>query len=417
MKKINSYFISKIINNKVYNIQGASIGKLNDFVMDVSKTKPVIKAVEIKTESNVSYISAKNLEVFKTNNRYIVKVNTDSLQVLTSDDDNMHLFRDFLDKQIVDINDKKVVRVNDVRMGCINGTWNLVAVDVGFRGVLRRLGFERAIGKFMNMINYELRNTLIVWDSVHSLNFNSKSIKLSTKSSKIEIMHAADIADIIEDLDKKARECMFDSMDEKRAAEVLEEVEPRVQLSILKEMSDERASDILENMPSDEAADILEEIDDNRRNELLRQMEDDTEEKIRRLMEYEDKTVGSVMTTDYVAFLPDICVEDALIKLRELESNPDSVLNFYVINNKGKLLGGLMAIDLIQSKPDEKIYDLMDPDNARIKDQDYLEDAMELMQKYSLVSLPVTNESGKLVGITTLNDLVHEYFKGKKPAA
>lgn len=157
---------------------------------------------------------------------------------------DIFLVRDFLDKQIVDINGKKVERVNDVRLGNINSKWQLVAVDIGTRGLLRRLGVEYLFIKLIGAFKCNLRNKLIIWDNVQTLSTNVNNLQLHMPANKIETLHAADIADIIEDLDNTSRNILFNSLNNEKAAEVLEEIETDVQVNLLKSMSDEKATDI-----------------------------------------------------------------------------------------------------------------------------------------------------------------------------
>ena len=118
----------------------------------------------------MSYISADFLEVYNDGlEKYSIKLNTNSINVMPQPEKEFFLARDFLDKQIVDINGRKVERVNDVRIGIIQGKWCVVAVDIGLRGLLRRLGFEYSAIYISNILKKEFRNTLVYWDNVQPL--------------------------------------------------------------------------------------------------------------------------------------------------------------------------------------------------------------------------------------------------------
>lgn len=417
MQKSNSFFFSKILYKNIYSISGSVIGKLNDLILDFSSEKPTVKAIEIKNGRRKSYISSESLEIYKDKyEKFIVKIDSTKLLITSPDDDDIYLAGNFLDKQIVDINGKKVERVNDARMGRIHGEWKLVAVDIGFRGLLRRLGFEYPAIRITELLKIEFRNHLIIWDNVQPLNTGVENLKLSTSMQKIKTLHAADIADIIEELDRQSRNAIFQSLDDEKAAEVLEEVETGVQRSILETLSDEKASDLLEIMPSDEAADILEEIEEARAERLLTQMETENSEEIRELMEYHEKTVGSLMSKDFVTFLPDIPVNDAVKFIKENKPDEEIAYYFYIVNNKGQLLGTLSPLNLVSSGNDVKLYDIMVPNVKSLKDNDKIDKALEVMQKYNLVAVPVINEKRQLIGIASLNDLVYEYIRLRRVA-
>lgn len=412
MQKSNNFFFSKILYKTIYNTPGSLIGKLNDVILDFSDSKPTIKAIEVKSGRRLTYIQAVFLEIYNDGSEnYAIKLNTNSIYMLPAPENEFFLARDFLDKQIVDINGKKVERVNDVRIGIINGKWSVVAVDIGLRGLLRRLGVEYPAIRISGLLKKEFRNTLVYWDNVQPLSSDIPNLQLSTSMNKLKTLHAADIADIIEELDKQSQLTLFHGLDNEKAAEVLEEMEAESQLSILNTLPDEKASDLLEIMPSDEAADILEEIEDTRAEILLDQMLSENSNEIRELMEYEEKTVGSVMTKEYISFLPDITVGGVITYLKE--NKPDEEIShfIYLTNAKNKLIGVVPLIDIATAEGNLKLYDLMKNHLRCVKDEDKIDKVMDIMEKYNLLILPVVDETNELVGITSLNDLVNEYVR------
>lgn len=418
MHKSNNFFFSKILYKNIYNITGNVIGKLNDLILDFNSANPTVKAIEVKISGRISYISSNFLEIFNDGREnYSIKLNTSSITYMTIQEDEFFLARDFLDKQIVDINGKKVERVNDVRVGIIKGQWNVVAVDIGLRGLLRRLGVEYPAIRIAGMIKKEFRNTLVYWGNVQPLSTNIQNLQLSTSMSKLKTLHAADIADIIEELDTQSQVTLFHSLDDETAADVLEEVETDVQLSLLNTLPDEKASDILEIMPSDEAADILEEIEDDRAEKLLVQMEAENSNEIRELMEYDEKTIGSVMAKEFISFLPDVTAAKVLAYLKANKPDEDISHYIYLTNTKNKLIGVVTLLSIVAADANSKLYDLMVSNVKSVNDKTKIDRVMELMQKYNLLCIPVVDETNELVGITSLSDLLNEYIRLRRFSA
>lgn len=412
MEKTTNFFFSKILHNEIHNISGEVIGKLKDFILDFSKEKPTVIYIQIKNGRKSFCLSADALDILKDyKERYYIQLKSDNLVLRFPNEKDIFLVRDFLDKQIVDINGKKVERVNDVRLGNINSRWQLVAVDIGTRGLLRRLGVEYPFIKVTETFKYQLRNKLIIWDDVQTLSTDVNNLQLHMPANKIETLHAADIADIIEDLDSKSRDILFHSLNNQKAAEVLEEIETDVQVNLLKSMSDEKASDILEIMPSDEAADILEEIEEDRAEKLLTHMDEESQDEIRELMEYEKETVGSIMSKDFLTFLSDVTVSDVLNWLQNNTPSEEESYYVYITNDKNNLMGVISLFSLIISDKNTKLYNIMTTRPESLKDTDEVEDAVSLMNKYNLVCLPVIDEDNKLVGVVSLNDSIHEYSR------
>ncbi len=411
MDKVTSFFFSKILHKEILNISGQAIGRLSDLILDFNLVRPTVIYIRITNGPRAFYVSSEALDISKdSKERYIIKINSENLLIKLPDEDDIYLARDFLDKQIVDMNGKKVERVNDVRLAYVNKKWMLIAVDIGTRGLLRRLGVEYPFIVFTGALKYQLRNRLIFWDNVQPLSTGGTNLQLYSPANKIETLHAADIADIIEDLDNRNRDIIFNSLNNQKAAEVFEEIEPEFQLDLLNSMSDEKASDILEIMPSDEIADILEEIEDDRAEKLLTQMDEESQDEIRELMEYESNTVGSLMSKDFISFLPDVTVGDVIQRLKENSPDEEETFYLYVTNNKNNLLGIIPLLTLITAERDSKLYNIMSPQPKRLQDIDTAEEAIELMQKYNLVLLPVLDENSQLVGTISMNDIINEYI-------
>jgi magnesium transporter len=412
MDRITNFFFSKILHKEVHNISGQIIGKLNDLILDFSQDKPTVMYIQITNWRKSFYLSADALDIFKDEKEsYHIKINSKNLVIKLPSEKDIFLMRDFLDKQIVDINGKKVERVNDVRLGNINSKWQLVAVDIGTRGLLRRLGVEYPFIILAETLKYRLRNKLIIWDNVQTLSTGVNNLKLQMPANKIETLHAADIADIIEDLDSKSRDILFHSLNNQKAAEVLEEIETDIQVNLLKSMTDEKASDILEIMPSDEIADILEEMEDDRAEKLLTHMDEESQDEIRELMEYEKETIGSIMSIDLLTFLPDVTVKEVLLWIQTNSPSEDESYYIYIINDNNNLIGVVSLFSLITSDQNTKLYNLMTTRPESLKDTDEIEDAISLMHKYNLVCIPVIDEDNTLVGVVSLNDSIHEYSR------
>lgn len=410
----NNLFFSKILHKDIHNIDDSVIGNLNDVLIDSRGIKPTLTAIEVKSGKRLFYINCQSLEITRENShRFKLKLSSPQITFTTPPENAIFLAKDILDRQIIDINGRKVERVNDIRIGLINSNWTVVAADIGLRGLIRRLGLEYMGITLTNLFKTEFHNKLVVWDEVQPLISNRDNLKLTQPYTKLTTLHAADIADIIEDLDKQAQIEVFKSLDTEQAADVLEEVESDVQISLLEQLPIEQAADVLEMMPQDEVADILEEVTDQTAEKLLIEMEEHISEEIRELMEYDDRTVGSLMMTDMMSFDKDDNVKSVLKQLRK-ERPEEDITNFVYVTDDRKLVGVISLIDLIHAKSNRVLRSLMKTELVILKDSDKIEEAMEQMQKYNLMILPVIDENEELIGIVSLMDIVYEYIRLKK---
>jgi len=412
MQKSSSFFFSKILGKNIRTVPDSVFGKLNDMVLDFKGPKPVVTSIEVRNGHQLTYVSADFLEIWHDGKEhYQVKLNTDHLKMTAPPENGFFLARNFLDKQIVDIHGRKVERVNDVRLGMVGGKWTLLAVDIGLRGLFRRLGVEYPAICASSFLKKEFRNKLISWDSVQPISSGLPNLQLSTSMNKLTTLHAADIADILEDLDRESQMRLMHGLDDETAAEILEEMDEDKQKQLIQTLPDERASDLLEIMPSDEAADILENVEDDRAKVLLDQMETDNSSEIRELMEYEDTTVGSVMTKEFASFLPGTDAEEAIRTLKERGLQEETSHYIFLTDSEDHLTGMVTLLDVASSSGGTKLSSLMTEHLISVRDEDRLDQVMDLMQKYNLQTMPVTDENNVLVGIILLNDLIHEYVK------
>lgn len=413
MQHLNSVFFSSIYSRNVYDRNNYLIGKVKDIIALAEEANPKVVAVQIK-KINGSTVKASwsGFEIIREGNNVLIRCR--KIKEFSSEHPLIFLGHHVLDKQIVDINGKKVVRVNDIQLAEVSGELRVVAADIGFSGLLRRLGVEKVTRRASHLLGKNLKDNLIVWDSVETLNVGNDAIKLTVPYKKLKTLHPADIADIIESLDSKYGAEVLEALGNETAADTLEEIEHDVQVSIIDNLDDERASEILENMDADEAADILEDLEDEHVEKILSYMDEEDSEEIRELMEYEEDTVGSIMTTEYFTFTPDLTVEATINELRIIKPPADMTYYIYVINDAEHLVGVISIRDLIVSDAKTKLSDIMVENIISIKDTSSIKDLTKIVAKYSFLAVPVINSESVLVGIAIVNDLVYEILLNRK---
>ena len=164
---------------------------------------------------------------------------------------------------------RKVVRVNDVELEStpVNShvVLNVVAVDVGARGAIRRLSKGIVPSFTLRALLERIPPRVIPWQFVDLLETDpARRVKLKIAYEGLSKLHPADIADIVEDLPPAEREAVFETIDEEVAAEALEEIDPEIQVSIVESLDSDRAADIVEEMDPDAAADLLGDLTEER---------------------------------------------------------------------------------------------------------------------------------------------------------
>ncbi|HHY45972.1 MAG TPA: magnesium transporter [Firmicutes bacterium] len=315
------------------------------------------------------------------------------------------LARYILDRQIVDTHGRKVVRVNDLELAPVGGELRLVAANVGFPSLVRRLLGARLAGLLGKWFSGRMREVLVPWNHVELLQTDLAGVRLMTSRDRLLRLHPADIADILEDLHNPERTAIIGALDPERAAETLEEAEPHVQVAILQNLEEEKAADILEEMSPDDAADALSEMHKEKAEGILSLMEDEEAREVRHLLRYDPDTAGGLMTTEYIAFDENLTVQETIEELRRLAPEAETIYYLYVVDLHGVLIGVLSLRDLIVSKPETRLSEIMIRDVISVPVTASHSDIAEVIQKYDLLAVPVVEHDGRLCGIVTVDDV------------
>ena len=320
------------------------------------------------------------------------------------------LKRDLLDQQIIDVHGHKVVRVNDVEIGCVpmdsRVALNVLAVDVGARGAIRRLAKGVVPAFTLRALLERIPPRVIPWQYVDLLETDpARRVKLKIAYEGLSKLHPADIADIVEDLPAAEREAVFETIDEEVAAEALEEIDPDIQVSILESLDSNRAADIVEEMDPDAAADLLGDLTEDRSGAILREMEPAERREVTQLLEFGEHTAAGRMTTEYVAVPEEGAVTDAIDALKSFEGSREAVATIYLIGPGQRLAGAVPLVKIAISPLHTTLSELSEAYIACAPDTPEREVAA-LFDKYNLITLAVVDPHGRLSGIITADDVI-----------
>jgi magnesium transporter len=328
----------------------------------------------------------------------------------TPSDGVLLLKRDLLDQQIIDVHGRKVVRVNDVELEStpVNGhvLLNVVAVDVGARGAIRRLSQGVVPSFTLRLLLEQIPPRVIPFQFVDLLETDpARRVKLKIAYEGLARLHPADIADIVEDLPAAEREAVFETIDEEVAAETLEELDPDVKVSILESLDKDRAADIVEEMDPDAAADLLGDLAEEHSGEILREMQPAERREVTQLLEFGQRTAAGRMTTEFISVPESGVVDDAIEALKTFEGGREALATIYLTGPTQKLSGAVPLVKIAISSPAIELSQLSEPYIACAPDTPQ-DEVAALFDKYNLITLAVVDEHGRLAGIITADDVI-----------
>ena len=396
-------FLSKLVGRPVRDRHGESLGKVRDLIVALGEQYPPVTGLVVRvTGGRDIFLPWTDVEEIDADGARLRTTLID-MASFRQRPNEIRLWLDLLDKQIVDVEGRKIVRVNDIQLAPVEERLRLVAVDVGLAGILRRLGLSGPGERLARALHLEAEN-YIEWEDVDPVESSVSSLKLRVPHEALGTLHPADVAHIVEQLAPRDRAGILAALDDERAADVLEELTADDQVDILEALSPEKAADILEEMGPDEAADLVADLSEERQEQLLNLMEPEEASDVRELLAYGEETAGGLMTTDFITVTPEMTAEQVIERLRELHPDADQVYYLYVTDADGMLVGTITLRGLIVAAPETAVRDFMRPDPISVGVDLDAEQVGAAIARYNLLALPVVDGDGRMQGIVTVDD-------------
>ena len=229
---------------------------------------------------------------------------------------------------------------------------------------------------------------------------NIKDLRLLT-----EDMNEADIADAVEELEPEGRVILFRALSRDLAADVFAYLTPDTKEALVSQLTAPELGRIVDELFLDDAADLVEELPADVVKRILENASPETRRGINQLLQYQEDSAGSIMTTEYISLKPDMNVEESFRHIREVGTDKETLYTCYVIDTRGVLIGVVTVRTMLLSKYEDKICDIMTDSNIiSVNTNDDREKVTELFQKYDFMAIPVVDSQNHLVGIVTVDD-------------
>ena len=397
---------SEMLKKDVYDADGAFLGGVWDVSVKFGEVYPRLDELIVKSgilKRTYAAVQWPRITAFEDN--IVLDMKKDVLPFAQAPKEYEFLLRrDVLDQQVVDTYNHKVIRVNDIHLLKVDHEIMVAHVDIGLKGLLRRLGWEWLFFKFLKT------DDLVSWKYVQPVSINpaSMTMKLSVSQKQLSGIPAADLTEIMFDLNTNERMALFRALDIKTKAKIFEAMEFEEQKMVLKELDKNQAVQIITNMSSDEATDLLERLPRNMVENILTLMESSRAKKLSTLLGYSSDSAGGLMTTDYVSLQEAMASGAAIEYIKSQTREYEIVPYIYVIDDKNHLKGITTVRRLLFAAANDAVLATTFPKTVYVHLNDSVKEMAYLMDKYKISAIPVVDENNILHGIITMDDILSQ---------
>jgi len=223
----------------------------------------------------------------------------------------------------------------------------------------------------------------------------------------LDLIHPADFSDQFEQLTTEQREDLITRAGDLITADVLAELEDEVVEDILPLLPSEQIAEAISDLDNDDATQIVEEMDAAQREDVLERLEDADRAALEASLNFDDETIGRLMQREFVAAPPFWTVGNTIDHIRAAGDDlPDLFYNVWVVDTAFRPKGFISISQLLRSPRLKTLQEIMSDGVVAITQDMDQEEAAYLFEKYSLISAPVTDEAGRIVGLMTVDDIV-----------
>jgi CBS domain-containing protein/sporulation protein YlmC with PRC-barrel domain len=419
---INFIYLSELLHLPVINARdGRLLGRIEDLAAMPGQVYPKVTGVLVKPGRGKHVLYIPWMSIQRSVLRKALTLENaagDAAYPAGASENEFLLRKSFLDKQIISTSGYKVVRVNDLQLLIDNTSkqtpslW-LVHIDIGVKGLLRRLGWLRWYNAmFTWLVGREMRDIFVSWKHVQptSTTSVSGSLSLKTDSSKLSEIHPADLADILEDLGVDERISLIESLDHTTAALTLQEMSMKIRVQVAETLEPEKLAAIINEMQMDETVDLLDELSTERRSTLSGLMPKDRVAEIRELAKMSTKEVGSIMNTDFIVARVTYTAGEVLAAVQTECPRAEILYYVYILDDQDHLKGIVTLRNLLSSPAATPVAELMTEKITSVEPDTSIKKAARIFFKYDFEALPVVDEENRMQGIVTQRDALENVF-------
>ncbi len=406
-------YISKLIGTPLVSQTDETVGRLDDLLVRLRGSDyPLLRGLVVKVGGRQVFMPISRVQEFQDGRITLTKVKVD-LRGFEKRPGEVLLREDILGHRLIDVEDAELVWAWDVELQESPGGW-----------ILKSLDTRRRPAMFLGIFRRHAAHNGKDWKAFEPLIGHSDSQRIRAPFRRVRRMKAAQIADLVEEASRDEGDEIMVALhqDPELEADVFEELDPDVANRFFGDKVDEEVASVIEHMRSDDAADAIAELPQERRQKILDLLSAGQRAKILNLMAFNSSSAGGIMGVDYLACSPGLTAGQALDAIRDAASLQIEVsVIFHVVTADGLLQGVATVIDLLRADPGSSVDSIIDRDFVHVAPTADVVDIAVLMADFNLLSVPVLDDAGHILGVITVDDIldatIPEEWRWREPVA
>ncbi len=392
--------LSLVVGGDVVDRAGARLGRVDDLIVRLGEDEyPPVTGLLASVAARQVFVPADEIETIE-HRRVMLRSPRLDLRPFERRPQEVLLKKDVLDRQLINVDGARLVRSNEIELARLDGWYRVVGVDVGVRGLLRRV-VPRSLARNVGAGEF------LDWASVEPFTGHVPTVRLRVPHPKLARLHPAQLADLVEQASHREGEEILGAVgeDPELEADVFEELESQHQLEFIEDRPDAEVAAVLARMESDDAADLVAELPEERREEVVRLLPLVQRRRVRALLGYDPATAGGLMSPEFLCVYTQATVAEVLDRIRRSQTSPEALAWVYVMNAHKRLNGAIALVDLLRNDADAALGEIAGTPQRVRPDAD-LEEVARLMTDYDLTVVPVVDEQERLLGVITVDDVL-----------
>lgn len=390
----SAVFLSTLLRHAIIDAGNRPIGQLADAIVRLRPNRyPQLTGLVVRVGTGNVFVPVSD----------VLDVNAERIGLRTARLDlrpferrpgEVLLKEDLLGHRLIDVERAILVRAYDVALTQSPEGWLVTGLDVH----RHRWFHARATHH-----EHQLRD----WMSFEALIGHGPSSRTRSAAGRLRRLKAAQIADLIETASTKEQADLLDHLHDNPdlEADVFEELDNESQSRVLKARSADEIASVLSRMRTDDAVDAILDLPQERRRDVLDLLPEPQRSDVLRLMGYNMATAGGLMGIEYLAVAEESSVQTALDLIRQATiEQPEALATIYSVDSANRLVGALSLVRALQLDPHRILREVTDPDPVSAEPGDDIIDVTNRMADFNLLTLPVLDAEGRMLGVVTVDD-------------